>query len=134
MRSLIHSLVCVLLSAMCLVALADNLSVGGNSSIVSSYWSVEGQASQLLSPGDIGADLDSSLIVSLDETQFTTQLSSSSNFGTSYEAIQLPNSNGKMLSFSVMERSNFSPVLAAKYPEIRAYRGFPLTILRSRST
>ena len=123
MRSLTHSLVCVLLSALSLAAIADNLSVDGSSS-VSSYWSVEGQASQLLSQGDVEADLDSSLIVSLDETQFTTQLGSSSNFGTSYGAIQLPNANGKMLSFSVTERSNFSPVLAAKYPEIRAYRGF----------
>ena len=124
MRSLTHSLVCVLLSALCFAAIANNLSVDGNSSSVSSYWSVEGHASQLLSQGDVKADLDSSLIASLDETQFTTQLGSSSNFGTSYGAIQLPNSNGKMLSFSVMERSNFSPVLAAKYPEIRAYRGF----------
>ena len=126
MRSLTLSLFWVLLSTPCLTALADNLSVDGNSSSVSSYWSVEGQASQLLSQGDVKADLDSSLIVSLDETQFTTQLGSSSNFGTSFGAIQLPNSNGKMLSFSVTERSNFSPVLAAKYPDIRAYRGFSL--------
>ncbi|HET8885745.1 MAG TPA: zinc-dependent metalloprotease family protein [Salinimicrobium sp.] len=37
--------------------------------------------------------------------------------------VSLPNAEGKMMDFYVVEASNFSPILQAKFPEIRAYRG-----------
>ncbi len=37
--------------------------------------------------------------------------------------ISFPNSDGRMESFKVRENSNFTPELAAKYPDIKSYVG-----------
>ena len=44
--------------------------------------------------------------------------------GKSEGFVYLPNADGKILRFAIRQRSNFSPVLSRKFPEIMAYRGF----------
>ena len=63
------------------------------------------------------------LLVSLDESMLSTQLSLKSSKVAKQNIVYFPNSSGEMIAFDVKEKSNFSPVLAAKYPEIRAYVG-----------
>ncbi|PDS25048.1 zinc-dependent metalloprotease [Flavobacterium branchiophilum] len=44
-----------------------------------------------------------------------------------YVTIEIPNADGAMEQFTVLEASNFSPSLQAKFPEIRSYVGNGLT-------
>lgn len=46
--------------------------------------------------------------------------------GMSGKVISIPNAQGKLERFEVWEASNFTPVLQAKFPEIRAYAGVGL--------
>jgi len=63
------------------------------------------------------------LLVSLDESMLSTQLALKSSKAAKQNIVYFPNSSGEMIAFDVKEKSNFSPVLAAKYPEIKAYVG-----------
>ncbi len=45
-------------------------------------------------------------------------------FGKSNTIIEIPNQNGEMIQYRIMEAPVFAPVLQDKYPEIRAYAGY----------
>lgn len=54
------------------------------------------------------------------ENSFTSALKITTEKAT--QIIELPNSEGKFERFKLKEVSNFSPALAAKFPEIKSYR------------
>ena len=83
------------------------------------YWTV---ASESAYPSQ-GNKASLRLLVSLDESMLSTQLALKSSKGAKQNIVYFPNSSGEMIAFDVKEKSNFSPVLAAKYPEIKAYVG-----------
>ncbi|MDG1749983.1 MAG: M12 family metallo-peptidase, partial [Porticoccaceae bacterium] len=83
------------------------------------YWTV---ASESAYPSQ-GNKASSSLLVSLDESMLSTQLSLKSSKAAKQNIVYFPNSSGEMIAFDVKEKSNLSPILAAKYPEIKAYVG-----------
>lgn len=83
------------------------------------YWTV---ASESAYPSQ-GNQASPRLLVSLDESMLSTQLSLKSSKVAKQNIVYFPNSSGEMIAFDVKEKSNFSPVLAAKYPEIKAYVG-----------
>lgn len=90
------------------------------------YWSFHGKASDNLAVSSFDADLPSSIILSLDEGELRESLDSTIGKGATNTVVYLPNTDGKILRFQVIEKSNFSPVLAAKFPDIKSYRGFSL--------
>jgi subtilisin-like proprotein convertase family protein len=69
---------------------------------------------------------ESNLLFSLNETEFKESLKTLHSGGSSI-AIAIPNNVGKIEQFNVVESSNFTPELQAKYPEIRAYSGRGIT-------
>ena len=88
------------------------------------YWQSQGRASDHLSGTSLDADLPTSMVFSLDESTLKSTLNRSFGQGIFGGEVYFPNTEGKMLRFDVLEVSNFSPVLAAKYPNIKAYRGY----------
>jgi subtilisin-like proprotein convertase family protein len=56
----------------------------------------------------------------LDEVSFKNTLNNNQNHEIE---VTIPNTNGALEKFQVIESSNFDPELQAKYPEIRAYSG-----------
>ena len=88
------------------------------------YWQSQGRASDHLSGTSLDADLPTSMVFSLDESTLKSTLNRSFGQGIFGGEVYFPNTEGKMLRFDVREVSNFSPVLAAKYPNIKAYRGY----------
>ena len=93
---------------------------------VEGYWSFHGKASDNLAVSSFDADLPTSIILSLNEGELRKSLDSTIGEGAVNTVVYLPNTDGKMLRFQVVEKSNFSPVLAAKFPDIKSYRGFSL--------
>lgn len=89
-----------------------------------SYWDLYGKASNYLTRGSVKADLESSHIFAFDQVSFNNELNSELQRGKSEGFVYLPNADGKILRFAIRQRSNFSPVLSRKFPEIMAYRGF----------
>ena len=90
------------------------------------YWKYQGEASDQIANGVFDADLGSSTIFSLDKSRFRKSLDLGLNQGSSGEIAYFPSTEGKMIRFEVREKSNFSSALAAKFPDIRAYRGYSL--------
>jgi len=88
------------------------------------YWQSQGRASDHLSSTSLDADLPTSMVFSLDESTLKSNLNRSFGQGIFGGKVYFPNTEGKMLRFDVREASNFSPGLAAKYPNIKAYRGY----------
>ncbi len=68
---------------------------------------------------------DNLIYFSLDLNSFTYKLLSSQNYGNKNEfiIIILPNVDGKLESYKIVESSNFSPELQTQFPFIRAYSG-----------
>ena len=88
------------------------------------YWQSQGRASDHLSGTSLDADLPTSMVFSLDESTLKSTLNRSFDQGIFGGEVYFPNTQGEMLGFDIREVSNFSPGLAAKYPNIKAYRGF----------
>jgi subtilisin-like proprotein convertase family protein len=99
---------------------------GNDKNSAEGYWSFHGKASDNLVVSSFDADLPTSIILSLDEGELRESLDSTIGKGATNTVVYLPNTDGKMLRFQVIEKSNFSPVLAAKFPDIKSYRGFSL--------
>jgi subtilisin-like proprotein convertase family protein len=72
------------------------------------------------------ADDQSSVAFSLDESDFRAELQKSYKYTYDQSVVYFPNTLGQMMPFLVKEKSNFSPVLAAKFPRITAYSGVAL--------
>jgi subtilisin-like proprotein convertase family protein len=75
------------------------------------------------------SESDSKLFFKLNEAEFKQSLSTlhSISFKAKGIPVAIPNSEGKIEQFIVVESSNFAPELQAKYPEIRAYSGTGIT-------
>ncbi|MDC0172196.1 M12 family metallo-peptidase [Gammaproteobacteria bacterium] len=87
------------------------------------YWSSESNAALILSKNTIGSTTPSGLVVSLDTSILQTALRSKIGLAKKQNIIYFPNAFGEMIAFDVKEKSNFSPILAAKFPEISAFIG-----------
>lgn len=76
-----------------------------------------------------GSESDPRIFFKLNETEFKQSLLSlnSKTLKAKGISVSIPNSEGKMEQFEVVESSNFAPELQAKYPEIRAYSGTGIT-------
>ena len=92
----------------------------------STYWSDHEHAKTTRTDIAIEADLSTSIVFSLDEQKMWQALNSTQMMSNDNGIIYLPNNDGKMLSFQVSDHSNFSALLSAKFPSIRAYRGVSL--------
>ena len=68
-------------------------------------------------------------LFNLNTSSFRQQIESvsTSNFANHSTVISLPNADGNIEQFEIVEASNFEPALQAKYPEIRAYSGKGIT-------
>jgi len=70
-------------------------------------------------------------VFALDSNQFKQSLTGAPNRftakGPSTTIVSLPNADGQLESFRVMESSNMDPALAAKYPDIKSYIGEGVT-------
>jgi subtilisin-like proprotein convertase family protein len=75
------------------------------------------------------SELDHKLVFKLNEAEFKQSLASlrSKTLKAKGISVVIPNSEGKMEQFVVVESSNFAPELQAQYPEIRAYSGKGIT-------
>ena len=101
--------------------LGSSKQIGG-----ASYWSYQGQATNYLTSESLDVHLPSSAIFSLDGIRLKESLDGLSKKASTEEVVYFPTTNGEMIRFRVKEKSNFSPVLAAKFPDIKAYRGFSI--------
>jgi subtilisin-like proprotein convertase family protein len=75
------------------------------------------------------SELDRKLIFKLNEVEFKESLVPlrSKTLKAKGISVTIPNSEGEMEQFVVVESSNFAPELQAQYPEIRAYSGTGIT-------
>ena len=87
------------------------------------YWSSESNAALILSKNTVGSTTPSGLVVSLDTSILQTALRSQIGLAKKQNIIYFPNALGEMIAFDVKEKSNFSPILAAKFPEISSFIG-----------
>ena len=87
------------------------------------YWSSESNAALILSKNTIGSTTPSGLVVALDTSILQTALRSQIGLAKKQNIIYFPNALGEMIAFDVKEKSNFSPILAAKFPEISSFIG-----------
>jgi subtilisin-like proprotein convertase family protein len=97
---------------------------------VNSFWStVSSSQKEVYLRQENKLELDQKLLYTLNEADFKQSLDvlRSGNSVNKSVLIAMPNSNGKMEQFSVVESSNFAPELQAKYPDIRAYSGTGIT-------
>lgn len=114
-------------SLFCLVLFA--VSFVGFSQVKSS-WKVASSSQKILSQkqgDDFG--LGHQLLFTLNEAEFKQALDAlhSGTSAVKSLAVAIPNSEGKIEEFTVVESSNFAPELQAKHPEIRAYSGMGIT-------
>jgi hypothetical protein len=89
----------------------------------SSYWTPVASPSAVLQKNSQNVSMQNGIEVSLNLPQIQKLLPSSNKRGRTEVIIYFPNLHGEMIAFAVKEKSNFSPVLAAKFPEINAYVG-----------
>ena len=95
-----------------------------------SSWTAVGYSQKTVSQRqETNSELESKLLYTLNESEFKQSLETlhSGASITKGIAVAIPNSNGKIEQFLVMESSNFAPELQALYPEIRAYSGTGIT-------
>ena len=73
--------------------------------------------------------LNDKLFFKLNETEFKQKLTKLHSKSSAAKGISvaIPNGDGKIEQFVVVESSNFAPELQAQYPEIRAYSGTGIT-------
>ena len=94
------------------------------------FWKEVGASQNAYSQkNDNKTDANHKLMFRLNETVFKQSLKDLQIKSGKETAIQvsIPNSNGKIEQFSVVESSNFAPELQVQYPEIRAYSGTGIT-------
>src|SRR6187402_1523575 len=98
----------------------------GYSQIKSSWKAVGSSQKTVSEKQESNSRLEGKLLYSLNETDFKQSLKTLHSGGSSI-AVAIPNSDGKIEQFNVVESSNFAPELQALYPEIRAYSGTGIT-------
>ena len=87
------------------------------------YWSSESNTPLISSKNTVGSTMPPRLVVSLDTSILRAALRQRIGLAKKQNIIYFPNALGEMIAFDVKEKSNFSPVLAAKFPEISAFTG-----------
>lgn len=88
------------------------------------------QAATVSSKNAASSKSSNSILYSLDEAQFQSNLSKSNIIsGDKHSAVEIvvPNSKGELEKFLVIENSNFEPSLQEIYPHIRAFTGKGVT-------
>jgi subtilisin-like proprotein convertase family protein len=90
--------------------------------VVSDYWSSSTSTSLTANAGTLESR-GSDRILTLDEASFRKALNTKSKSSINGSIVYFPNSTGEIVAFDVKEKSNFSPILAAKFPEISAFIG-----------
>jgi len=63
------------------------------------------------------------LVYSLKASSFQEELAVLSTSKNASKVVYFPDENGKSIAFEVSESSVFAPELAAKYPNIKSYKG-----------
>ena len=90
------------------------------------YWQSPDRVSDHFSSSPLDTHIPKSMVFSLNERALISSVNRSLGQGISGGKVYFPDTKGNMLRFFVRESSNFSPGLAAKYPNIKAYRGYSL--------
>ena len=90
------------------------------------YWQSPDRVSDHFSSTPLDTHIQKSMVFSLNERALISAVNRSLGQGISGGKVYFPDTEGNMLRFSVRESSNFSPGLAAKYPNIKAYHGYSL--------
>ena len=90
------------------------------------YWQSPDRVSDHFSSTPLDTHIQKSMVFSLNERALISAVNRSLGQGISGGKVYFPDTEGNMLRFSVRESSNFSPRLAAKYPNIKAYHGYSL--------
>ena len=90
------------------------------------YWQSQGTLKGSVDRVTLRSNSQSSVFFSLNEGDFRTELQKSNKYTPNQSVVYFPNISGQMMPFLVREKSNFSPVLAAKFPNITAYSGVAL--------
>ena len=114
-----------LLAFFAISAYGADETLGLNNSLAP-YW--ESQGILKGSVDSLGSKFDpqASVAFSLDESDFRAELQKSYKYTYDQSVVYFPGTRGEMVPFLVKEKSNFSPVLAAKFPHITAYSGVAL--------
>lgn len=97
---------------------------------VKSSWTVVGSSQRSISQKqDDNLGLKHQLLYTLNEAEFKQSLEVLHSGVSTVKSIMvaIPDSDGNIEQFNVVESSNFAPELQAKYPEIRAYSGTGVT-------
>ena len=89
----------------------------------SSYWQPVTLPPTIFQKSSEDVSSPNGIEISLDVPKIRGLLPSITRTGKKQTILYFPNSQGKVIPFVVEEKSNFSPVLAAKFPEISAYIG-----------
>ena len=90
--------------------------------VVSDYWSSSTSTPLTANAGTLESR-GSDRILTLDEASFRKALNTKSKSSINGSIVYFPDSTGEIVAFDVKEKSNFSPILAAKFPEISAFIG-----------
>ena len=93
---------------------------------IHSYWQPNSKMTTVYSQTDNSFQRSSAAIFELNNQQFTTEIEKASKTVGLSGVIYLPDYAGEMIPFLVQKQSNFSPILAAKFPKITAYSGIGL--------
>ena len=103
----------------------ETLDLNANNS-AAPYWQLQDILKRSVDPLAMETDAQPSVAFSLDESSFRAELQKSYKYTYDQSVVYFPDTRGQMMPFLVKEKSNFSPVLAAKFPRITAYSGVAL--------
>lgn len=88
-----------------------------------SQWSKTNLGASKVKEGKLNIEAKAFYSLNTNQLKQTLQNTPGRFSGVSGKIITIPNAEGKMEKFEVWESSNFTPVLQAKFPEIRSYIG-----------
>lgn len=86
-------------------------------------WSKTNLGASQVKEGKLNVEAKAFYSLNANQLKQTLQNTPERFSGVSGKIISIPNVDGKMEKFEVWESSNFTPVLQAKFPEIRSYIG-----------
>ncbi|MEW4923610.1 reprolysin-like metallopeptidase [Algibacter sp. 2305UL17-15] len=93
-----------------------------------SAWKPIKNTTDLKAISDLNLDTSKTASFSLNVSLFEQKLNSISRYSKNNNSgiLNIPDENGAMKAFNVTESSVFSPKLAAKFPNIKSYKGYAL--------
>ncbi|UHO39372.1 T9SS type A sorting domain-containing protein [Chryseobacterium capnotolerans] len=104
------------------------IAIGGQSLYAQSFWKKTkiNERNVIESKRNIGADYSNAYILDINQLKSALQAAPVSKTGAATQStvtIDFPGLDGKFEKYSVFETSNMAPELAAKFPDIKSYRG-----------